>query len=73
MQLRLKYLPIFRKVLPGKSTALFFKSIGASVSSWTCSWLRKFRSFSPNMQAARLADQFGIPKALRFEDGPAEW
>src|ERR1700675_3224646 len=23
------------------------------------------------MQAARLADQFGIPKALRFEDGPA--
>jgi len=25
MQLRLKYLPIFRKVLPGKSTALFFQ------------------------------------------------
>src|ERR1700681_1743167 len=25
MQLRLKYLPVFRKVLPGKSTALFFQ------------------------------------------------
>jgi Spy/CpxP family protein refolding chaperone len=25
MQLRLKYLPIFRKVLPGKSAALFFQ------------------------------------------------
>jgi hypothetical protein len=25
MQLRLKYLPVFRKVLPGKATALFFQ------------------------------------------------
>src|SRR4029077_1661416 len=29
-----------------------------------------FRSSSPKMEAARLADQFDIPKAIRFEDGP---
>ena len=33
MQLRLKYFLVSPKVLPGKATALFFKWIGASVSS----------------------------------------
>lgn len=31
MQLRFEYIPVFRKVLSGRQTALFFRSIGGSV------------------------------------------
>jgi hypothetical protein len=44
-QLRIKYVPIINKVLPGTKTATYFQIDRRLTGAWTCNWLPKSHWF----------------------------